>query len=86
MAERWEVTTEVLPSIQRLKTVVLLGGPCLSVISEAVCWNGLLPGLVLSFGPVGCGQVSPLPYFLLSFLFYFLFQLSNLNSNLLAGF
>jgi hypothetical protein len=87
MAERWEVATEVLPSIQRLKTVVLLSGPRLSFISKVVCWNGLLPGLVLSFGLVGCGQVSPLPYFfLLNFLFYFLFQLSNLNSNLLAGF
>jgi hypothetical protein len=67
--------------------MVLLGGSRLSVITEAVCWNGLIPGPVLSFGLVGCGQVSPLPYFfLLSFLFYFLFQLSNLNSNLLAGF
>jgi hypothetical protein len=67
--------------------MVPLGGSHLSVLSEAVCWNGLLPGLVLSFGLVGYGQVSPLPYFfLLSFLFYFLFQLSNLNSNLLAGF
>jgi hypothetical protein len=62
-AERREVTTEVLPSIQRLKTIVLLGGSRLSVISEVVCWNGLIPGPVLSFGLVGCGQVSPLPYF-----------------------
>jgi hypothetical protein len=38
-------------------------------------------------GLMGYGQVSPLPYFFrLSFIFYFLFQLSNLNSNLLAGF
>jgi hypothetical protein len=29
--------------------------------------------------------LSPI-FFLLSFLFYFQFQLSNLNSNLLAGF
>jgi hypothetical protein len=34
-AERREVTTEVLPSMQRLKTTMLLGGSCLSVIHRS---------------------------------------------------
>jgi hypothetical protein len=32
---------------------------------EAVYWIGLLPGPVLGFGLVGCGQVS------VSFIFFF---------------
>jgi hypothetical protein len=35
----------------------------------------LIPGPVLSFGLVGCGQASPLPYFL-SVKFFFLFSIS----------
>jgi hypothetical protein len=49
VAERWEVTTELLPLIQRLKTTELFGGSCLSVAYrsgiQARPWVGWLAGL-----------------------------------------
>jgi hypothetical protein len=48
-------------------------------------WADSLAGVEPRPGGLRPGKSSPL-FFLLSFLFYFLFQLSNLNSNLLAEF
>jgi hypothetical protein len=48
-------------------------------------WAASWADVELRPGGLRPGKSSPL-FFLLSFLFYFLFQLSNLNLNLLAGF
>jgi hypothetical protein len=78
-AERRVVATKVLPSIQRLKTMLLLDGSRLSVIFQSgmLEWADSWAGVGLWPGGLRLGKCFP--YFFPSDLFLFIYLFSILN-------